>query len=178
MKADKPVLVVYYSLTGNTARVAEDIAARLNAEVETISDQRKRSGLWGHLRAVTDTIREAPAQIANFRKDPTQYVLIVVGTPVWAAKMTPAIRAYLRITRGALGEVAFFTTSGNTDAAKIVPFMEALAGQKAIAFTGFNASDLKNATVYENKITAFVDILRRSSPARAAAIDDRLRAHG
>lgn len=36
MQASKQVLVVYYSLSGNTARVASDLAARLGADLESI----------------------------------------------------------------------------------------------------------------------------------------------
>jgi hypothetical protein len=177
MKPDKSILVAYYSLTGNTERVAQDIAARLNAELERISDKKNRSGFWGYLRAAFDSMRESPAEIADIRKDPGNYALIVVGTPVWAGKMTPAVRAYLRMTRGALNEVAFFTTSGDTDPGRIVPIMETLAGRKAIASAGLNARDLKSGALGEGKISAFVGSIQRSRSGLGSVADSSARAH-
>jgi len=169
MNADKRNLVVYYSLTGNTQRVAQDIAARLGADLERIEDEKSRKGFFGYLGAALDSKREKSARIIDISKYPSEYALTVIGTPVWVWKITPAVRAYLRMTRGRLNDVAFFTTSGNTDAEKIVPAMEGIAGRKAIAFTGFNEHELKTAALYEEKISAFVNELRsrRSSPASA-----------
>jgi len=166
MSADKRILVVYYSLTGNTERVAQDLAARLDADLERIEDEKNRKGLFGYLGAALDSKRERSARITDIRKYPSEYGLTIVGTPVWVWKVTPAVRAYLRMVRGRLNDVAFFITSGNTDAEKVVPAMEGLAGRKAIAFAGFNERELKTEALYDQKISAFLKELqsRRSFP--------------
>lgn len=58
MTAGKRILVVYHSLSGNTERVAEDLATRLDAEREKIGDIQNRRGWLGYLRAALDSIRE------------------------------------------------------------------------------------------------------------------------
>jgi flavodoxin len=168
MKTGKPILVVYYSLTGRTSRVAQDIAARLGADLERVIEKKNRRGLLGYLGAALDSIRQSPTQIADTKNLPNDYALTVVGTPVWAGRMTPAARAYLRGIHGALNEAAFFITSGSTDAAKVVPAMEELADRKAIASTGFNARELGSTTLYEQKISAFVAAIEK---ARADKLD-------
>jgi flavorubredoxin len=160
MQTGKRILVVYYSLTGNTERVARDLAARLGAEVERIDDRKSRRGFLGHLSAALDSVRERPAQIADISKYPNDYALTLIGTPTWGGKMTPAVRAYLRMVRGRINEVAFFTTSGMTSAEQVVPAMEALVGRKAIAFSGFTGRELYSAALYERKSAAFVETLR------------------
>ena len=112
--AEKRVLVVYYSLTGNTARVARDLAVRLGGDVESIQDEGHGTGFLGQLAAAFDAWRKAPARIGTIQRDPTGYAITVVGTPVWAWQMTPAVRAYLQNTRGKIRNVAFFIPSGNT----------------------------------------------------------------
>jgi len=171
MTADKRILVVCYSLTGNTERVARDIAARLDADVERIQDKKNRQGLLAYLRAALDSGRERPAQIGDVGRYPNEYALTVIGTPVWAGKMTPAVRAYLRMAHGRFNDVAFFTTSGSTPAGKIVPAMEALAGRKAVAFTGFNGRELNSASLYDEKLSAFVRMLRNAGPSRISRDD-------
>ena len=159
MNPETRILVVYYSHTGNTERVAKDLAARLRADVERIEDKADRSGFTGYLGAIYDSVRKVAADIGKPQKDPADYALAVVGTPVWAWNITPAARAYLQATKGRPRAVAFFVTSGNTDAAKIVPEMEAVSGQKAIASTGFTANELKDPAAYESKLGAFVKAL-------------------
>ena len=166
MNTTKRVLVVYYSLTGNTARVGRDLAARLDADIESVRDSGHGTGLVGRLAAAFDAWRRKAAAIEPLQYDPADYEITLIGTPVWVGAMTPAIRAYLQRTSRKLHNVAFFTTSGNTDITRIHPSLEALAGQKSIACAGFNARELNDATSYQRKLAAFVDALPR---ARAAA---------
>lgn len=162
------VLVAYYSRTGNTARVARDIAIRLGADLEEIRDKIDRTGVIGYCRALWDSMREAVVDIVEPRKDPAEYSLTVVGTPVWAWRMAPAVRAYLRKIRGRAGALGFFVTSGATDARQVVPRMEEAAGCEAVASTGFDAMTLKDPLAYEKRISVFVATLAARTSARAA----------
>jgi flavodoxin len=149
-------LVVFYSLSGNTARVARDIAKRINADVECIQDTQHGSGVFAYLKDVIDAVRGVSAKIHAPLRDPRDYSLVIVGTPVWAGCITPAARAYLERTLGRLAEVAFFVTSGNTSASKVVPAMESIGKCKAIAFTGFSAHDLADRSTYDRKVAEFL----------------------
>jgi hypothetical protein len=161
--AEKQVLIVYYSLTGNTARVPRDLAVRLNGDVESIQDEGHGTGFLGQLTAAFHALRKTPARIGTIQRDPTRYAIAVVGTPVWSWQMTPAVRAYLQNTRGKIRNVAFFVTSGDTDVARIAPSLEALAGRKAVASAGFNARELADADTYQRKVSAFVDAITRAT---------------
>jgi menaquinone-dependent protoporphyrinogen IX oxidase len=95
------------------------------------------------------------------RCDPRNYALVVIGSPVWVGRMTPAVRAYLERYRDHLAHVAFFVTSGDTDAAKVVGSVEAILGHKAKALTGFNAKELADRGARSDKIATFVQALRQ-----------------
>src|SRR5688572_9341 len=127
MSTSKSVLVACYSLTGNTARVARDLAARLGADLESIQDKGHGTGFLGQFAAALDAWRQAPANISALQQDPAQYSITVIATPVWVGQMTPAVRAYLKQTRGRIQSVAFFVTSGDTDVGKLLPSLEAEA---------------------------------------------------
>jgi flavodoxin len=174
MKSQGRILVVYYSLSGNTERVAEDLAMRLGAVREKIGETGNRRGILGYLRAALDSIRERPADLTGLDQDPRNFSLTLVGTPIWAGKITPAIRTYLRLHRGRFNDVAFFTTSGSTPADKVVRTMERLAGRQAIATAGFSFVDLKTGSLYEAKLAAF---LARSRCASAADVGDQEPTH-
>ena len=152
------ILVVYYSKTGNTERVAKDVASRLGADIEEIVDRKKRGGIIGWIFGGRDAMRKSLTEI-EIEKDPKNYDLVIVGTPTWAWNMTPAVRTYLQKVRDGLKNAAYFTTSGNTDPRKIVSYMEELSGKKAIAFTGFNEQELKNDEIYVEKLSVFTDAL-------------------
>jgi hypothetical protein len=64
MKANGRILVVHYSRSGNTERVAKDIAARRGADIEQIVDLRDRRGFTGFLGGVCDSVRKVSAHIA------------------------------------------------------------------------------------------------------------------
>lgn len=170
MNASHRALIAYYSLTGNTARVARDLSTRIDAAIESIQDPTHGVGGLGQFVAAFDAWRKAPAKIAALQHDPAHYAITIVGTPVWMWQMTPAVRAYLEQTRGRARSVAFFVTSGDTDVAKIRPSLEALAGHKATASAGFNANELRDAAVYETKLSTFVEEITRAgrSPRQAA----------
>ena len=76
------VLVVYYSRSGVTARVARSLAARLGADVEEIVDRSDRSGPSGFVRSLIDALLERPAKINAVKHAPSAYELVVIATPV------------------------------------------------------------------------------------------------
>jgi menaquinone-dependent protoporphyrinogen IX oxidase len=162
------VLVVYYSVSGNTARVARDIAKTLGADVESLRDRGHGTGFRHYLKAGLDAARGKSAALGETIFNPRNYDLTVIGTPVWAWHMTPAIRAYLNRYRTEFRDVAFFVTSGDTDAAKIVPSMESIVGRRAVAFTGFSAPQLADDRLYAHRLDDFLKSL-----SRPATLQDR-----
>lgn len=160
----KRILVAYYSLSGNTGGVAMDLATRLGADVLQIRELADRRGFLGQLGAALDSLRERPSMLGELGKSARDYDLTLIGTPVWAGRITPAVRTYLKTIRGAVGRVAFFTTSGNTDVTRLVPAMEELVGRKAIAAIGFTQPEMRNAAVCERKLDEFVAALRATAP--------------
>jgi flavodoxin len=103
-------LVVYYTRSGNTKFVAETIAAELGSDLEEIVDLKKRAGKLGWILAGKDSTQEKETKIAPIKLSPTDYDLIVIGTPIWAWKPTPAIRTYIAKNNLSGKKVALFLT--------------------------------------------------------------------
>ena len=157
------ILVVYYSKSGNTERVAKEIAAGLSADVEKIIDKKSRKGLFGFILGGRDAMKKTTTDIEPGKSDPANYDLVIVGTPVWASSMTPAARTYIGKSKGKIKNFAFFETSGGTNAENILPGMEEAAGKKAAAFTGLTASEMKNEATFRAKIAAFVEAVKKTA---------------
>jgi len=105
-------VVIYYSRTGNAKFIAEKIAQECNADIEAIVDKKKRTGPVGYMRSGRDASREKETEIAETPKLPQDYELVIVGTPVWAGKITPAVRTYLKRNNLAGKKVAIFVAMG------------------------------------------------------------------
>jgi flavodoxin len=105
-------LVVYYSRTGNARFVAETIAAEIGADIEEIIDLKKRGGAFGFLIGGFDAWRGKLTEIAPANKSPAGYDLVVIGTPVWGGRPTPAIRTYLKQNDLSGKKVAVFFARG------------------------------------------------------------------
>jgi flavodoxin len=106
-------LVVFYSRTGNARFVAQTIAAQICADIEEVIDLKKRSGVIGFLRAGADARRGKETEIAATQKFAEDYDLIIVGTPIWGGRPTPAITTYLRKNNLSGKKVAIFLVGGN-----------------------------------------------------------------
>jgi flavodoxin len=103
-------LVVYYTRTGKTKSVAEAIAAQLGADLEEIVDLKKREGKIGWIMSGKDASRKSTTEIAPAAKNPAEYDLVVIGTPIWAWSPTPAIRTYISQHNLSDKKVALFYT--------------------------------------------------------------------
>jgi flavodoxin len=160
-------LVVYYSRTGNTKAVGEEIARELGAKRDEIIDLKKRTGLrpirW--IIAGKDAWQRKLTKI-KFGESPEEYDMIIVGTPVWAGKMTPAVRTYLTSHDLNGKNLGFFSTALR-DSGKPFEEMEKLApGASIIGTLGLRASEIRSGS-YREKVRSFVKALRESTKTAA-----------
>ncbi|MGZ7117051.1 MAG: flavodoxin family protein [Methanobacterium sp.] len=88
-------LVVFYSRTGTTRRVAEEISENLDGDMEELRDKQNRSGAAGYMRSLINALRRTPADLEDIKNDPSIYELVIIGTPIWAGKISTPIRAYI-----------------------------------------------------------------------------------
>ena len=106
-------LVIYYTRTGNSKFVAETIAAELGADIEEVIDLKNRQGKLAFLSAGRDAMRGKETEIAQTKRTPTDYDLIIIAQPVWAGSPTPAIRTYLNKNDLSGKKVALFFSDSN-----------------------------------------------------------------
>ena len=128
------ILVVYYSRTGHTRKVAEKLAGLLGAETEELIEPGKeRGGVLGFMKAGRDAMLKRTVELAPAKKDPASFELVVLGSPVWAFMMCPAIRAYAEAHAGTIRRAAFFCTHGGGGASKSFTETESILGKPLAA---------------------------------------------
>jgi flavodoxin len=152
-------LVVYYSRTGVTRKVAQKLSADLGADLEEIIDNRKRNGLFGFLRSGMEAYLERLTTIGQAHYDASQYDVVVIGTPVWSYRMSSPVRTYLVNDREKIKAVAFFVTLGGENPGKALTGLEELAGKKPIASVSLRSTEVGQDTGTE-KIKDFLSKLQ------------------
>ena len=146
-------LVVYYTRTGNTKFAAETIAAEIGADIEEVIDLKKRQGRLAFLPAGRDAMQGKETEIAPTNRNPADYDLIVIATPVWAGSPTPAIRTYLNKNDLSWKKVAL--SFSNVDLRKAVEKTKALipnstfVGDLALPAKGFEDRDETKKKIVE-----------------------------
>lgn len=152
-------LVVYYSRTGTTQRLGDAIAEVIGADTEAIVDRKGRGGPLGFVGGGKDALLKKTTEIEPVKHDPADYDVVIIGTPVWASTVTPAIRSYITAEADRLPQVAFFLTTGGTGIDKTFETMAELAGKPPIATLGLRAKQVKGA-VFADSVHAFEMKLR------------------
>lgn len=129
----KSCLVVYYSRTGNTEGVASRIAADCACDIERIREPRPRDGLSGWLRSVYEVLTGKLPELLPTARNPGDYELVIIGTPVWAGRLCSPMRAYLDAHAAHFRKIAVFCTMGGSGGDKVLDEVEALCGKTPLA---------------------------------------------
>ena len=128
------VLVVYYSLTGNTKLIAESIANSINSDVlelKPVKELNAEGGskyFWGGYQA---KMKKKP-KLREFDINPLDYDLIILGTPVWAWTYSPPIRSFLSKYDLSGKNVALWTCSAGDGVKAMNRFKESLKDSNII----------------------------------------------
>lgn len=145
-------LVVYYSLNGNTAFIAKTVAEAIQADVLVLQPKKMMPSstilklLWAGKQVFT---REKPELLA-FEKNPAEYDLIFLGTPVWGGSYASALRTFFDTVALQHKKVALFCCYGGSEGKAFQKMKEALAGNTFSGEMGFRAP-LKNAEANAQK---------------------------
>ena len=108
------ILIVYYSRTGTTKKVAEALQTKFNCDIESVESVKNRSGAWGYIFSGKEATQRSLTEIKPAKQDPSGYDLVIVGTPIWSWNVSSIIRTYLDQQKGKIKKAAFFCTMGGS----------------------------------------------------------------
>ena len=151
-------LVVFYSRTGTTKKAGLKIAEILNCDFEEIFGTKNRSGALGYVAAGRDATLKKIIEIKHTEKNPADYDMVIIGTPVWAFTMASAIRTYITLNKDNFKKVAFFCTSQSSGGKGPFKHMEELGGIKPIALLDLATKEVSEGK-FEEKVREFVEEL-------------------
>ena len=126
--AKRKTLIVFYSVGGNTKRVAEALAAELDGTLVRIEDHVKRTGLFGFMRTGFQGMRKKAVPIDPVAVDAGSYDLVLLGTPVYAGGIAPGLRQFINDKRDGFSAVGYFATGGDQKKDAVLDELEAATG--------------------------------------------------
>ncbi|HEX2956776.1 MAG TPA: flavodoxin [Chitinispirillaceae bacterium] len=157
------ILVVYYSKTGTTKKLAQRLCAEFKADGEELVDKKKRSGLIGWLIGGRDAMKRVPTEIESTRKNPADYDVVLIGGPLWGFKgIAPASRTFLLQNKDKIKRVAFFMTrGGKTSSDPALNELKDVYGKTVIATLDIRQAEL-NKPETDEQIKTFVKMINNS----------------
>ena len=88
-------VVIFFSRTGNSKRVATKIADSLGANLLQITDDKNWSGIWGYLKGgyYASSNKSVNIKVNGNFEEADQYIVV---SPLWAGGPAPSVREFLK----------------------------------------------------------------------------------
>jgi flavodoxin len=131
--------VVFYSLDGNCAFVAEQIKAQLNADLLQLQtkDDKKRGKVGKMLWGVGMVFGHKKPPLKPYTFDPAAYDLIIIGAPVWAGSPAPPLRTFISGAGISSKKIALFVCHAGGKGDALAKFKALLPGNEIVAGADF-----------------------------------------
>ena len=132
-------LIVYYSYEGNCRFVSKILADLLNADIVELKPKKEKQlkgfkkYFWLGKQA---KMKETP-ELEPYSIDFSLYETILIGTPVWAWTMAPAIRTFLKENPFSGKRIALFCTHGGNPGKTFDHIEQMLPGNSFIGYCTF-----------------------------------------
>jgi len=153
------ILVVFYSRSGKTKKVAGKISELLKCEIEEIIDLKNRKGIPGFLSAGSDANLRRLTAIKEIKNNLSLYDLVIIGTPIWSSNISTPIRTYLSLRKEEFKKVAFFCTRLGSDSDKVFDNMKNLSQKTPLALLELTSREVTKDQ-YMQKVKEFIKNLK------------------
>ena len=159
------ILIVYYSLTGNTQFIAEALRDTIEAdilELKPIKELKADSGtrfMWGGYQS---TMKLKP-KLMDFDTNPLEYDLIILGTPVWAWNISPPMRSFLSKFDLSGKKIALWMCHQGDGIKAMKKFKEALKNAEIVESISFQEPLKKESDENKEKAIAWIKEVARKA---------------
>ena len=150
-------LIVYYSRTNTTKEIANKLQKELDCDIEEITDGDKYKGKLGFMKGGMNATMGRASDIDPVSKNPSDYYLVIIGTPVWSSNMAPPIFTYLLKYADKIKNMASFCTCMGGGYDKALAKIAEVSGKTQISTMFLTSKDLENP---DDKIDSFINNIK------------------
>ncbi|MEL6919768.1 MAG: hypothetical protein AAFO77_01925 [Pseudomonadota bacterium] len=151
-------IILFYSLTGNTAKVAEDMAKMLKADIEEIHETKERRGLWGYLTGLFTSLGGGGTDVEPPDHRFGDYDLVIVGSPVWARQLAAPMRKFLEREKTSISDHASFCLHSGLGFKRAQVVIDEVLGRPAAARFDAKETDIRSED-YWKRLRKFCESL-------------------
>ncbi|MGC9436190.1 MAG: flavodoxin family protein [Methanomicrobiales archaeon] len=156
-------MIIYHSHTGTTRGLAERVHAACGGNLVEVRLKGDPSAPVAYVAGVFRSLVHAHTPIQPDAIDVSDADVVVMGTPVWGHRPTPAIRAAADALEGAAGKpVVLFATCGGS-AGETLPILAEILGAKGMTVADqvvFDTESVQDPA----QIRALVDAVEAAGP--------------
>ena len=149
-------LIAYYSRTNITKKVAENIAEKLNCDIEEIKPNINYNTKIGYARGIKDALAAKIVDLKPLEYDPADYDEVILGVPVWGSKAANPLISYIDKNNGKFKNIKIFVTAGSSGFESTIKQIEECTGLNASKTLALRTIDVKN-DAYESKLIEFIE---------------------
>lgn len=149
-------LVVYYSRSNVTKTLGDEIAKKLNADIEEIKPKVNYNGKIGYARGGKDAIKEKIIDLEELKFNPQDYDMVYIGVPVWASKAANPMISYIKQNEGKFDNVKFFITAGGRGFEGACEQLEKYVGKSPVKTLFLKTKEVKTGE-FKSKLDSFLD---------------------
>jgi len=148
--------IIYYSYSGITRGIAEKIQKSCGGDLVEVKSKENYSAITAYTLGCYRAMKEECDLIEPETIDVSASDLIVIGTPVWAFKATPAINAAIAALKGCDGKKAVIFATCGSSAKDTLPILKKALEAKGVTVVGQHI--LTRKEIGENqKIRVLID---------------------
>ncbi len=128
--------IIYHSYSGVTRGVAEQIQKACDGDLVEVRSKEYSSRLTAYTIGCYRAMKGMCDRIEPETLDVSSYDCIVIGTPVWAGRATPAINAAVAALAGCEGKKAIIYATCGGNAQETTPILKKALEARGVTVAG------------------------------------------
>lgn len=152
-------LVVFYSYTGTSRKLAQLLAAQQGWPLGEVIELQSRAGGSGSWRCVLDSLLRREPPISYSGPDPSRFDLVVLVSPIWLYRLAGPMRTFVGSRAEVLERVAVVSVMGSAGAVNAVSEVASLLDDATVHAAAFTSREVLDGSCAE-RLQAFGDGLQ------------------
>ncbi|GHU71878.1 hypothetical protein AGMMS49992_06680 [Clostridia bacterium] len=145
-------LVVYYSRTGGSERLAKALQKKLGSDIDRIGYAKTEKVSF--ISAALQAARKATAKFTGEMHNAAKYDKVYFVSPVWAGALATPIRSYMSYYKDSIKSYELLVTCGSSGLEGAAKDAQTVIGKPAANAEQFTAKEVKQGSFNLDKFAA------------------------